>query len=125
MVMKIHLFANVVAARLLLALVGCSGVGQKTYDGGAYQQIFFGGQVVRQADFPTPAMCSAGMRTSRTPPQDVVLKCTTNSLSAELPYTGRVVNAGWGLDAPIHYRAKEACLVEAAGVPAEVKIHCP
>lgn len=109
---------------LAFTLAGCEGAPKKVYEGGTYQQLFLGGQVIRQADFPTPEMCSAGLRGARLR-QDTLLSCSTSSLKAELPYTGRVVNAGWGLDAPIHYRVREACLGEAASVGADIVITCP
>ena len=123
--MHTKLSIGLTTAAALVILAGCTGVGQKNYEGGAYQQFFFGGKLVRQADFPTPAMCGAGMRRVTALPPDTAMTCAKDSRQIELPYTGRVENASWGLDATIHYRAREACLREANDVPKDVKITCP
>lgn len=122
--MNTHLFFRLATCSVALFLGACTGVGQKNYEGGPFQQSFFGGKVVRQADFPTAEMCAAGLRYA-TPGPDSVMTCSKTSLRTELPYTGRVVNSGWGLDGAIHFRVREACSRESASVPADVKITCP
>lgn len=111
-------------AAAVLVLSGCTGVGQKNFDGGVYQQHFFGGVLIRQADFPNAQLCAAGMRAAK-PDPDNTLACSKTSQQGALPYSGRAINASWALDMPIHYRAKEACLREAKFQDSDVKIVCP
>lgn len=95
-----------ISAGLVLFLSGCAGVGDKGYEGGVYQQHFFGGVLIRQADFPNSQVCAAGLRAAK-PSADNALVCSRTSQQGALPYTGRAVNASWALDIPVHYRAKE------------------
>lgn len=115
---------SIALATFAFTLAGCEGAPKKAFEGGTYQQLFLGGKVIRQTDFPSAEMCSAGLR-GATPGRDMLMSCSPSSLKAELPYSGRVVNAGWGLDAPIHFRVREACVREAASVGTDVVITCP
>lgn len=99
------------AAAAAVVISGCAGVPKKEYEGGRFQQIFFGGKLTRQADFPTPEMCAAGMRGASLK-QDVLMRCAVESKHKDLPYVGRVVNAAWGLDIPVHFNAREGCTEE-------------